>query len=103
MTEVLRANRKVLLHFAVLQMMDILTTLLFLGRGVAEANPLVKYSMAMTHGTVAGLLAVKLLASILAVAAIRAGRPRAIAKMNRFFMLVVGWNLIALATTFGIH
>jgi hypothetical protein len=100
MTAALTANPRVLLRCAILQTLDVLTTLLFLPRGIAEANPLVKWSISMTHGNLAGLLAVKSLACVLAVLAVHSGRTRVVIKMNRFFTVLVAWNLVALAISF---
>jgi len=103
MTAHMIGNQSVLLRCAILQLLDVVTTLLFLSHGVAEANPLVKWSISLTHGNLAGLLAVKLLACVLAVMAVQFGRPVVVAKMNRFFTLLVVWNLIALALSFRVH
>lgn len=96
MTAVLKANQNVLLRCALLH----LTTVALLARGVQEANPLVKWSMAALHGHLSGLLLVKCLACVLAISAVQSGRTRVVARMNRFFTFLVGWNLFALATTF---
>ncbi len=87
----------VLARCAILQMLDIGTTLLFLAGGVAEANPLVNWSISVTHGNLAGLMAMKLLACLLAVVAVQSGRLSVVVKMNRFFTFLVIWNLVALA------
>jgi hypothetical protein len=97
MTASVIENPNVLLRCAILQILDLVTTLLFLARGVAEANPLVKWSISIGHDNLAGLLAVKSLACVLAVIAVQSGRTRAVARMNRFFTLLVAWNLVALA------
>jgi Domain of unknown function (DUF5658) len=96
-------NHNVLLRCAILQVLDVGTTLLFLARGVAEANPFVKWSISMTQGNLVGLLAIKSLACVLAVIAVQSGRTWVIAKMNRFFIFLVVWNLIALAIGLRVH
>lgn len=96
-------NQSLLLRYMILQILDALTTMLFLAHGVAEANPLVRWSIAATHGNLAGLLAVKCAACGFGVMAAYTGRTRAITKMNRFFTVVVGWNLLALALSFSAH
>jgi len=89
----------VLLWCAILQLLDVLSTILFLSHGVAEANPLVKWSIGVTHGNLPGLLAIKSFACLFAVVAVQSGRTRVVVRMNRFFTVLVGWNLFALAVS----
>jgi len=96
-------NQDVLLRCAGLQVLDVITTLLFLARGVVEANPFVKWSISLTHGNFAGLLIVKSVALVLALTAVRAGRTGVVVKMNRFFQFLVVWNILALALSFRVH
>ena len=96
-------NRNLLVRCALLQLADLLTTLLFLAHGVAEANPLVKWSMSASNSSLAGLIAVKCAACILAVAAVNGGRAWVVARMNRFFVCLALWNLFALALSFFVH
>jgi hypothetical protein len=96
-------NQSVLLRCAGLQVLDLVTTLLFLAHGVEEANPFVKWSMAASHGNLGGLLAVKFLACILALTAVQSGRTFVVVRMNRFFSFLVIWNLLALGLSFGSH
>jgi hypothetical protein len=100
MTDAVRGNQNLLLRCAMLQTLDVITTLLFLSHGVAEANPLVKWSISLTRGNLAGLVAVKLLACVLAVMAVQSRRIQVVTKMNRFFTFLVLWNLIALSVSF---
>ena len=96
-------NHSLLLRCAFLQMLDVATTLLFLARGVAEANPLVKWSISITHGNLWGLLAVKSLACVLVAVTVSSGRIRVVETMNRFFTFLATWNLMALAVSFKVH
>lgn len=101
MTAALRENHALLLRCALLQALDVLTTLAFLARGIQEANPFVRWSMAASHGHLTGLLLVKCVACALAATAVRSGRTRVVARMNTFFVVLAGWNLLALASTFS--
>lgn len=102
MTQVL-ANRTVLLRCAGLQLLDLITTLMFLAHGVSEANPLVKWSMSTTNSSLKGLLAVKFAACLLALMAVQSGRAWVVVKMNRFFVFLAVWNLFALALSFCVR
>jgi hypothetical protein len=86
----------VLAQFVYLQALDVLTTLAFLSRGVAEANPLVRLVMTWVPSRLGGLLCVKLLAVALAVYCWRKGRRRLLSRANVFFAFLVVWNLVAL-------
>ncbi len=103
MTARLLQHQNLLFRCALLQLLDIATTLLFLARGVSEANPLVKWSMAITHGNLAGLIVIKAVAGILAVAAVQSGRPAVVERMNRFFLFLAGWNVLAILLSFRIN
>jgi Domain of unknown function (DUF5658) len=98
-----KQNQSVLVKCAGLQIMDLLSTLLFLAHGVKEANPLVKWSISVTDSNVAGLVAVKCIACLLALAAVQSGRTALVVKINRFFVFLVLWNLTALALSFGVR
>ena len=56
-----------LIQFSYLQLLDILTTLAFLAHGVQEGNPLVRILIGETGSPLAGLVAAKAFALILAV------------------------------------
>jgi hypothetical protein len=103
MTARLLNHHHLLLRCGILQLLDLLTTLLFLAHGVKEANPLVKWSMSVTNGNLTGLLAVKCVACALAFMAVQFGRPAVLVKMNRFFTVLVAWNVLALALSFFAH
>jgi hypothetical protein len=103
MTTHVLTKRSVLLRCVSLQMLDLMTTLLFLAHGVAEANPLVKWSMSMTNSSLKGLIAVKCAACILALVAVESGRPWVVVKMNRFFVFLAVWNLFALGLSFCVR
>lgn len=85
------------LWFAALQVLDVLTTLLFLHHGVAEANPLMRASLALARQPFLALAIPKAVALGLAFFAVRSGRKRLLARVNVLFTCCVAWNLLALA------
>ena len=86
-----------LLLFLLLQLGDLGTTMLFLGRGVAEANPVVAGALGAFQHPAASLLLVKLAACGLGWVAWKSGRYRLLRRANVFFALCVLWNGAALA------
>lgn len=86
----------VLLAFICLQVMDTLTTLLFLHQGVSEANPLIRAALAGWAHPGVGLALAKVSAIALATLAWRSGRTRLLRKVNLVFALCVAWNLAAI-------
>jgi hypothetical protein len=85
----------ILLVFICLQIMDTLTTLLFLQHGVAEANPLIRGVLAVTAHPRIALMLAKAFAIALATYAWRSGRTGLLWKVNLLFAACVAWNLIA--------
>ncbi|WP_031495745.1 DUF5658 family protein [Bryobacter aggregatus] len=83
-------------QFAYLQALDLLSTTAFLLNGVAEANPMVRWSMAVAPNPIGGLIAIKIAALGLAFWCLRMGRDRLLFKINIFFAGLVAWNLICL-------
>jgi hypothetical protein len=92
-------NLSLLVQFSYLQLLDILTTLLFLTSGVKEANPVVRLAMAATHSPLVGLLILKVLALAFALYCVFTARARVLKRINLFFALLVIWNLVALLGT----
>ena len=84
-----------LFAFICLQLMDTLTTLLFLHRGVHEANPLIRAALATSAGTTTAVGIPKVLAIVLATAAWYSGRKRLLRKVNVLYLVLVAWNLAA--------
>ena len=84
-----------LFAFICLQVMDAVTTLLFLHQGVHEANPLVGAALAKwaDPGIAVGLP--KVLAIALATVAWHSGRKRLLRKVNVLYLVFVAWNLAA--------
>jgi len=87
------------LGFVFLQVMDAITTLLFLHLGVGEANPLIRAALAVSGNPTLALSALKACVIALAFYAWRSGRRRLLRRMNFLFALVVGWNLLAVAVS----
>ena len=85
-----------ILQYAYLQVLDLLTTIAFLINGVKEANPLVKGMMHVTSSPMMGLVLVKLLAMALGVYCWRIRKYRLLLRINILFALLVAWNIMAL-------
>jgi hypothetical protein len=77
--------------FVVLQVLDILTTLLGLQLGAQEGSMFL--GRLMRAGPVAALLIAKILAVLLVAVAMRFKRPRIVVFLNYWFAGVVSWNL----------
>jgi hypothetical protein len=87
---------QLLLQYAYLQMLDLLTTVAFLMHGVREANPLVRVALLYAPHPLGGLLMVKAAAIGLGMYCWMQGRNRLLNRMNLLFALLVAWNLAAL-------
>jgi hypothetical protein len=85
-----------LIQFSYLQLLDVLTTLIFLTGGVKEANPVVRLALAVCPSPLIGLLSLKLFAIAMAVYCWRTARTRLLSLANLFFAALVAWNLLAL-------
>jgi hypothetical protein len=87
---------QLLLQYAYLQVLDLLTTLAFMLHGVREGNPLVRLMMHLTANPLNGLLAVKLMAAALGLYCWKLGRGKLLSRINLVFAAIVAWNLGAL-------
>jgi hypothetical protein len=87
---------RLILEFSYLQILDFLTTIAFLLKGLNEANPLVRAAMALSASPVVGLFLVKAAAIALGVYCWRMGRQRTLTRVNVIFAAVVVWNLFGL-------
>jgi len=85
-----------LLIFSYFQLLDLLTTVIFLMHGVQEANPLVKFALRAAPSPLWGLVLVKIAAIALGVYCWRLGRRSLLLRMNVMFAILVSWNLLAL-------
>ena len=83
--------------FVVLQVLDILTTLLGLQMGAQESSMFL--GRLMRAGPVAALLIAKIIAVLLVAMAMRYKRPRVVVFLNYWFAAVVSWNLVILLVT----
>ena len=83
--------------FLVLQVLDVLTTLLGLQMGAREASFFL--GRLMQVGPLAALLIAKIFAVFLVAAAMRYHRPRMVVFLNYWFAAVVTWNLGTIVTT----
>jgi hypothetical protein len=92
-----RTQTNALPIFFVLQCLDVVTTLIFLSHGMAEGNPLVSWALAHAHAPWIGLVASKLMAALIGQYCYRKGRITLLRRANAGYVVVVIWNLIAIA------
>jgi hypothetical protein len=83
--------------FVLLQLVDILTTLIGLGVGAHEGSVFI--ARLMHGGPLAALLISKLIAVCLVAMALRWHRPRVVVLLNYWLAIVVVWNLLAIGYT----
>lgn len=87
-------HRSVVL-FCYLQLLDALTTIAFLKRGLPEANPFVSW-LVQQFGLVDGLIADKIAALAILGLVLLARRAAVLRIVNAMFAVIVAWNLIGL-------
>lgn len=85
-----------------LQVLDFITTIIFMKLGVQEANPLVNRIMYLWG--VWGLIVMKLMALAILLVLWRKKMPKIVIWSNYLYMAVVIWNLLCIfkATSLGI-
>jgi hypothetical protein len=88
--------RTSLVLFTYLQLLDLLTTVIFIIHGVKEANPLVKFALVAAPTPLVGLLLIKAAALALGAYCCWQGRQKLLVRMNVFFAALVSWNLFAM-------
>ena len=90
-----------LAQYCVLQLLDMITTLVFLSVGVQEGNPVVAQAMRLARNPLGALMAVKLVAIAIGIYCFRAKRFRLLRRVNWLFAALVVWNVVAIgvATT----
>lgn len=88
-----------LTQFVYLQILDLLTTLAFLLRGIGEGNPVVRWAIREGPSPLGGLLLLKLAAVGLAVYCVWRARFGLLRIANIFFACVVTYNLVVLIVT----
>jgi hypothetical protein len=86
----------ILIQFAYLQLLDFLTTIAFLFRGVEEANPFVKRAIELMQSPFGGLLLVKGAALTLGFACWRMRKDHLLTRINLGFAILIAWNIVAL-------
>jgi hypothetical protein len=94
---IVRQQIESLRFFFALQCMDLVTTLVFLSKGMEEGNPLVRLSMAIFHAPWIGVAFAKVTAVFIGQYCYRSKRTGLLRKANVGYALVVGWNLFAIA------
>jgi len=92
----MRAHTNALSFFLTLQCLDVLTTLVFLRKGMAEGNPLVHWALAFGAAPWVGLILTKTLAALIGHYCYRSGRMTLLRQANTGYSLVVAWNLIGI-------
>ncbi len=97
MTRAVWTKTNVLPVFLVLQCLDVLTTLIFLSKGVREGNPLFLLTSPYVHAQWIRLIALKLLAMLIGFYCYRQGKFAALRIANIGYAGIVGWNLLAIA------
>jgi hypothetical protein len=90
-----REVRQILTVFMCLHILDVLTTVVGLNLGAKEGNLFV--AQLLRCGTLPGLICAKVIACLLAAAALLRNRQRLLRLVNFWFMAVVGWNLLIIA------
>jgi hypothetical protein len=88
----MRRVRQLLTVFLCLQVLDVLTTLSGLRLGASESSIFV--GRLLQFGPVTGLVLSKIVAVMLATAALLFNRERLVRFVNFWFVAVVGWNLV---------
>ncbi len=86
----------VLLHYAYLQVLDLLTTSAFLLAGVREANPIVVFAMRLAANPILGLAVMKILALMLGLFCWWTARVRLLKVATAFYAVLVAYNLVCL-------
>jgi len=77
--------------FLLLQLLDVVTTIIGFRVGLSEASPFIRYIMQL--GPVTGLLASKMIAMLLAGFCIWSGRYHVIRYVNYWYGALVVWNV----------
>ena len=80
--------------FAVLQLLDLLTTLIVFHLGGHEVNPLVQFFL--VFGPIGGILLVKALVLALGFACWRCDRLGVVRKASWLYAAIVVWNTVAI-------
>lgn len=87
------------LQFVYLQVLDLLSTVVFLQGGTREGNPLVEWAMRLTGNALGGLALVKGIAVMIGLFCLFTRRARLMTKINVVYAGVVVWNLLSVILT----
>ena len=85
-----------LAQYSLLQLLDMITTLVFLSAGVQEGNPVVVQAIKWAQNPFDALLGVKLIALAIGVYCWCAGRHHLLRRANWLFAGLVTWNVVAI-------
>jgi len=91
-----------LAFFLLLQLCDVVTTLVGFKLGLGEGNPVVR-SILPAMGPIWGVLATKTMALSLVLACLLLKRKRTISKINRWYIAVVCWNFVNICYVLVVH
>jgi len=91
-----RVDFATLSQFVLLQISDVVSTVLFLVLGGGEANPIVVWAMRISGNPLTGLLLAKAALIPLVGYSIFAGRRKPVRVANVVFSALVLWNLTAI-------
>jgi hypothetical protein len=94
----LRTRSLALPLFAALQCLDVLTTLIFLSRGIGEGNALVAWMLPHVQAPLICLALAKVPAMTIGCYWYRRGRVNVMQLANLGYAAVVLWNVAAIAT-----
>lgn len=83
-------------QYGYLQILDFLTTVVFLLNGVQEGNPVVKWAIETFPSPIVGLAFIKILAVGLGIVCWYGGKAKLLTRINIGFAAVVAWNLLSL-------
>jgi len=82
-----------LVLFSYFQLLDLLTTVGFLVHGVKEANPIVKFALAVAPTPIMGLALVKVAAVMIGIYCWKLGRQKLLGRINVLFAILISWNM----------
>ena len=85
-----------LVLFTYLQLLALISTVVFILHGGKEANPLVNFALTAAPTPLLGLVLIKAAALGLGIFCCLRGRKQLLTRMNIFFAALVSWNLFAM-------
>jgi hypothetical protein len=94
--EPIPSSRLLLSGYFYLQVLDLMTTAVFLASGIEEANPFLGLLMESGASPLIGLLCGKMLGALLGFYCWHTERYKLLYRANLFFGLLIVWNLFAM-------